>query len=57
MGERPDRSAGSIGRVQVYSVAPPLLDSLEADVATVWVLKSKEDDDNSEGVTRIQCCR
>jgi hypothetical protein len=51
------RNAGNICRVQVHSVAPPLLDTVEADVPIVRVLKSKEDDDGTDSVTRIQGCR
>ena len=49
-----DRNTGSVGRVQVYSIAPPLLDSVEADGAIVRVLKSEEDENNTESITRIQ---
>ena len=51
------RNAGGISRVQVYSVAPPLLDIVKADVAIFRVLKGEEDEDSADCVTRIQGCR
>jgi hypothetical protein len=41
-----------------YTVLPHHdLDTVEADVAIVRVLKSKEDDDGADSVTRVQGCR
>ena len=43
-----DWSAHGVGRVQVHSIYPPLLNSVEADGAIVRILKSEEDENNTE---------
>ena len=49
-----ERCAFKISRFCVHSVAPPSLDSVEANAAILGVLKSEEDEDHANRVTRIQ---
>jgi len=47
-------NAREISRTPVHGVAPPLLDSVQADVSVVRVLKNKEDEYSTDSVGRIQ---
>ncbi len=48
------RNAGEVVRIRVHGVAPPCLDAVKADGAIIRVLKGEEDDDQTDGVTRVQ---
>ena len=52
-----ERCAFKISRFCVHSVAPPSLDTIEANSAIFGVLKSEIDDDHANGVASIQCGR
>ena len=49
-----ERNALAISRFRVHSVAPPILDSIEANFSILGVLKSEIDDDHTDSVTRLQ---
>ena len=52
-----ERYAFEISSFCVHSVAPPSLDTIEANSAIFRVLKSEIDDDHTNRVTGIQCGR
>ncbi len=52
--ERLVGNALEVARVHVHHVAPPCLDAVEANGAILRVLKSEEDDDQTDSETCIQ---
>ena len=44
---------GKVGRLGIDNITPPRLNALQANCAILWVLQSKEDDDDTDGIADI----
>lgn len=49
--------ARKVGRLGINRIAPPRLNGVQRDRAVLRVLQSKEDDDETDSITRIQSSR